>query len=576
MNQGESPQLQELVHQLEAGPLRTVILRVAFFAGVAGLITLYLFLNFRGLNSETAMDQAQVGRQIAAGAGYSTLYVRPLAIWQLLNHRDQLEGGFFPDTYNAPVNPLVNAVVLRPIKRWWPMEPTDLVYIGDRAIAAAGTAFFLAGVLVWFFLIGRIFDRQIAWMTAGLVLLTDMMWRFSVSGLPQMPAFFLFSLVALLTHFAVEAREDKRTTRMLLCLAGAALLLGVMTLTQPVTAWIFGGFLGFVFGFFRPRAVSGLLVFFVFAAVVAPWMARNYMVCGNPFGLSFYGIVDGTVTSEAAFMSNLQPDMGAFGAVKSKLRGGMIGQFENLFGYLGYNAAATAFFFALLHIFRRPTANLLRWGFVAMWAAATLGMALFAPTGPVSVNQLHMLFLPVFIAYGMAFLLVLWARMDLRFAPARIAFISLVFVLAALPMGINLLTTPPTRVNWPPYVPPLINSVSRWMEPGEILCSDMPWATAWYGGRLSLLLPATIKQFITLHDYKYLGGPINGIYLTPVSGNQPFLSQIAKGHYREWAPFIMRSADLSRFPLQFFTPLPVDNECVFYSNRDRWTKRETP
>jgi hypothetical protein len=31
---------------------------------------------------------------------------------------------------------------------------------------------------------------------------------------------------------------------------------------------------------------------------------------------------------------------------------------------------------------------------------------------------------------------------------------------------------------------------------------------------------------------------------------------------------------LSRFPLQFFTPLPVDNECVFYSNRDRWSPRE--
>ncbi|MFZ4483721.1 MAG: hypothetical protein ACOYOL_07055 [Chthoniobacterales bacterium] len=576
MNQGESPQLQELVHQLEAGALRPVIMRIGFFAAAAGLVSLYLFLNFRGLDSEAAMDQAQVGRQIAAGAGYSTLYVRPLAIWQLLNHSEELPSGFFPDTYNAPVNPLINAIVLRPIKRWWPMEPTDIVYIGDRAIAAAGTAFFLAGLLVWFFLVRRIFDSQIAWMTAGLVLLTDMMWRFSVSGLALMPAFFIFSLVALLTHFAVDAREEKGTARMLFCLAGAAFLLGVMTLTQPVCAWIFFGFLAFVFAFFRPRAVSSLLVFFVFASVIAPWLIRNYLVTGNPFGLSFYSILEGTGSSELTFMSNLQPDMTVFGSVKAKLRGGLIGQMENLFSYLGYNAAATAFFFALLHIFRRSTANLLRWGFVFMWASATIGMALFAPTSAVSANQLHMLLLPGFIAFGMAFLLVLWSRMNLGFAPARFAFIFAVFVFSALPMGINLLTTPPTRINWPPYVPPLINSISRWMEPGEVLCSDMPWATAWYGGRLSLLLPSTIKQFITLHDYKYLGGPINGIYLTPVSGNRPFLSQIAKGDYREWAPFIMRSADLTRFPLQFFTPLPVDNECVFYSNRDRWTKAQEP
>jgi glycerol-3-phosphate dehydrogenase len=113
-------------------------------------------------------------------------------------------------------------------------------------------------------------------------------------------------------------------------------------------------------------------------------------------------------------------------------------------------------------------------------------------------------------------------------------------------MAIQLLTAPPQRVNWPPYVPTFINTVSNWIEPDEVLCSDMPWATAWYGGRVSLLLPATVKQFITIHDYKYLGGPVNGLYLTPVSGDRPWISGIAKGDYREWATFIMRTADLSR------------------------------
>jgi hypothetical protein len=570
--QGESVKVQELVHQLEVGSLRVIILRAVFFAAVAGLVGSYLFLNFRGLDSETAMDQAQVGRQIAAGAGFSTLYIRPMAMWQLLNHEDQLPSGFFPDTYNAPLNPLVNAVVLRPIKRWWPMEPTDTIYLGDRVVAAAGVAFFLAGTLVWFFLVRALFDSRIAWMTAGLVLLSDMMWRFSVSGLPQMLMYLLFSVAMLLLHWAFNANEEKRSGRMLLCLSGTALLLGLMTLAQPVAAWIFGGFLAFVFAFFRPRAVSGLLVFFVFAAVVSPWLARNYAVTGNPLGLSFYSILDGTTGTENAFMSSLEPDMGGFGAVRAKLRGGLTSQFENMFSYLGFGVAAAAFFFAMLHVFRRPGTNMLRWCVAAMWLGATVGMALFAPRGPVSVNQLHMLFLPLFTAFGMAFLLVLWNRADLRFPPARIAFISAIFLITAAPVAINFLTSPPMRVNWPPYVPPIINAVSRWMEPGEILCSDMPWATAWYGERLTLLLPATVKQFVTLHDYKYLGGPINGIYLTPVSGNRPFLSQIAKGEYREWSTFIMRTADLSRFPLQYFTPLPVDNECVFYSNRDRWTR----
>ena len=485
-----------------------------------------------------------------------------------------MPSGFFPDTYNFPLNPLVNAVVLRPIKRWWPMGPTDLVYVGDRAIAAAGVAFFLASIFVLFFLVRSLFDRKIAWLTAGLVLVSDMMWRFSISGLPQMLMLFLFTLALLLLHWAFLAREDQRTGRMLLLISGTAILLGLMTLAQPMAAWIFLGFLGFVFLWFKPRAVSGLLVFFHYLGVVAPSLVRNYLVSGNPLGLGIFAILDGTTGSELSFMSTLQPDLTAFGAVRAKLRGGLTSQFENLFGYLGYGVAAAAFFFSLLHIFKRRETNLYRWALVLMWIFAALGMAFFAPRGTVSANQLHMLFLPLFSAYGIAFLLVLWNRLDLRLPFARKVFLGVVFALTALPMAINLLTAPAQRVHWPPYIPPFINSVANWMDPGEVLCSDMPWATAWYGGRLTLLLPATIKQFIDIHDYKYLGGPVNGIYFTPVSGNRPWLTQIAKGEYREWATFIMRTAELERFPLQFFTPLPIDNECVFYSNRDRWTPRE--
>ena len=570
----ESPKVQEIVHALEEGSLKQAVLVAALFAAVAGLAALYLFFNFRGLDNETAMDQAQVGRQIAAGAGYSTLYVRPLAMWQFLGHEERLPSGYFPDTYNFPLNPLVNAAVLRPIKRWWPMTPTDLVYAGDRAVAAVGVVFFLASVFVLFFLVRSLFDRKIAWLTVGLVLVSDMMWRFSVSGLPQMLMLFLFTLGMALFHNALSARDEQRTGRMLMMLSGTAVLLGLMTLAQPVAAWIFLGFLGFVFAWFKPRAVSGLLVFFLYLGTVTPWLVRNYMVCGNPLGLGLFSILDGTTGSELSFMSTLQPDLTAFGAVRAKLRGGLAMQLENLFGYLGYSAAAAAFFFSMIHLFRRRETTLLRWGLALMWLSASLGMAFFSPRGAVSANQLHMLFLPLFSAYGIAFLLVLWNRIDLRLPAARTAFVTVVFAITALPMAINLLTAPPQRVHWPPYVPPFINAVANWMEPGEVLCSDMPWATAWYGGRLSLLLPATVKQFTDIHDYKYLGGPVNGIYLTPVSGNRPWLSQIAKGEYREWATFIMRTAELNGFPLKFFTPLPIDNECVFYSNRDRWTPRE--
>jgi 4-amino-4-deoxy-L-arabinose transferase-like glycosyltransferase len=569
----EDKNVQEFVYQIEAGWLKPLILRFLFFAAVAALAAVYFLVIFRGLDSETAMDQAQIGRQIAAGSGYTTLYARPLAMWQFLNHQEAIPPSPLPETYNFPLNPAVNAVLLRPIKRWWPMQPNDLVYIGDTVIAAAGILLFLGSVLITFYLVRGLFDSRIAWLTVGLIFVTDLLWRFSISGLPQMLLLFLFSAALWLVHRAMMAREDKLTGRTLLWLAGAALFFGLMALAQPLTLWMSLGFLVFVFAWFRLRAISGLLVLFVLAAVVAPWLVRNYLVCGNPFGLAIFSILDGAGSSEFSFMSNLQPDLSAFGAVRAKLRGGLLDQFQNLFSYIGYNVAAAAFFLSLLHIFRQRVTNFFRWALLLMWLFAACGMAAFTPRGEVSHNQIHVLFVPLFIAYGLAFLIVLWNRMDLRFAPARIAFLAAIFLASALPMAVNILTAPPGRVAWPPYVAPIIHTVANWMDPNEVLCSDMPWATAWYGGRQSLLLPATVQQFIAIHDYEYLGGPVNGLYLTPVSGNRPFISQIAKGDYGSWGTFIMRTADLSRFPLQYFTPLPIDNECVFYSNRDRWSKR---
>ena len=107
------------------------------------------------------------------------------------------------------------------------------------------------------------------------------------------------------------------------------------------------------------------------------------------------------------------------------------------------------------------------------------------------------------------------------------------------------------------------------MEPNEITATDMPWAVAWYADRPALWLPDTLKEFNEFNDYGTFGGPLNGLYLTPVSGSENTLSDILKGEYRDWAPVILRSVDLQKFRLQWATLLGLDNECVFFSDRNR-------
>ncbi len=107
------------------------------------------------------------------------------------------------------------------------------------------------------------------------------------------------------------------------------------------------------------------------------------------------------------------------------------------------------------------------------------------------------------------------------------------------------------------------------MKPGEITASDMPWAVAWYADRQSVWLPESISRYTELSDYKVLGAEIDAIYLTPISGSQNTLKDIQRGEYRDWAPLILRSVDLRKFPLKWGTLLGLENDCIFFSDHDR-------
>ena len=62
---------------------------------------------------------------------------------------------------------------------------------------------------------------------------------------------------------------------------------------------------------------------------------------------------------------------------------------------------------------------------------------------------------------------------------------------------------------------------------------------------------------------------MNGIYLTPISGAQNKLRNILKGEYKDWSAVVLRSLDLSKFPLPWASLLGPEGECVFFSDVDR-------
>jgi hypothetical protein len=573
---GAAEAVQHAVHAIETGNIAVWLRRILAVVAVIVLAMIYMWpTHFRGLATSQAMDQAQIGRHIASGHGFKTSFVRPRAVAQLQAHARNVPQKIWSDTYNAPLPPLVDAIALRAVKSHWQMTPHDLVYTGDKAIAIMSILLFLGSVVLLYFTARRLFDQRLALLACGLVVLCDAMWQYSLSGLPQMLLLFLFNGTAYTLVRAIEAKHSGGRVGVWLAAAGVGF--GLLALTHALTIWIFISAFVFCVFFFRPRGWAAAIVLAGFLIIYTPWLLRNYIVSGSPAGIAIYSVLDGTNHSEAAWMRRVDLDLEGMGpgAFREKLATNLVNQGGRLVQYLGWSFVAVMFFAALLHAFKRPEAGGFRWLILMMWVGAVVGMTLFGLNEEqgFAANQLHLIFVPLMTCYGLAFLLVQWNRLGINLRVARVAFITLLYLICATPMLMTLLLMffGPNKslVRWPPYVPPYIAVLNSWMQPNEVTASDMPWAIAWYADRPSLWVPDTIKTMIEFSDYNVIGAPVHGLYLTPISGSQNTLRDIIKGEYRDWAPIIQRTVVIEAFPLKSATLLGLENECVFFSDHDR-------
>jgi hypothetical protein len=129
-------------------------------------------------------------------------------------------------------------------------------------------------------------------------------------------------------------------------------------------------------------------------------------------------------------------------------------------------------------------------------------------------------------------------------------------------------------IQFPPYLPQFMQLFASWTKPNEIIASDMPWAVGWYSDRRSLWLPAKLRTLTEYYDLQTLGAPIAGIYLTPVSRDLGFASQISNGEYKDWLPLILPDPKaLEHFPLRHVVGI-ANGQCLFFSDTPRWEPKQ--
>jgi dolichyl-phosphate-mannose--protein O-mannosyl transferase len=160
------------------------------------------------------MDQAQIGREIARGNGFTTKFIRPVAYYQAKTSKNTaISFEKFEDTYHSPLNPLLLAAVFKVIgaddPEGWQMGENEMVFPLDRVVATVCTLFFLMAIGVNYLLISRIFDAKIAGVCAILMLFCEVFWNYSLSGLPQMLMLLLFSCGIYFVYRAIEQAEGQ-------------------------------------------------------------------------------------------------------------------------------------------------------------------------------------------------------------------------------------------------------------------------------------------------------------------------------------------------------------------------------
>jgi 4-amino-4-deoxy-L-arabinose transferase-like glycosyltransferase len=403
-----------------------------------------------------------------------------------------------------------------------------------------------------FFLASRIFDRRIALLSTAFVLLADQFWQFSLSGLPQMLLLFLFSCAAWVLAVAIRANREGRGTIGLLTVLGV--FLGLMALTHPLTLWISAAVGVFCALYFRARFPRFLIPVVVCLALFSIWIVRDFHVTRTPFGISPFAWLDGLSLSESGWMRELEPDITRVSVSEFRKRAQeefnyQVGSLSTL---LGGVIIAPLFFVSLLHRFKRDETEVFKWAILLMWLFVLSGAVLIGINHQnVSANQIHILFGPLMTCYGLAYVLVCWKRIQPQGAIFGTLFMTLLLSVTGLPALFGFLPGNPP-LQFPPYLPPFMQIFASWTKPDEIIASDMPWAVAWYSDRKSLWLPMKLKTLTEFYDMHTLGAPIAGIYLTPVSRDLRYASEICNGEYKEWLPLILPDQKaLEHFPLNF-------------------------
>ncbi|HTS16222.1 MAG TPA: glycosyltransferase family 39 protein [Verrucomicrobiae bacterium] len=564
--------IQDWIYMLDVGVGIGPYKLGMFCLVVLMLILLYTGTQFYGLRDPEAMDAGQLARNLWRGRGYATQTIRPFEIWYLssVGRRPINSTNMQPELWTPPMYPLLLAGVFHILPPDFTVENGAWTVEADRVVMLTGWLFYLAGLFLMYALAREMFDHRVATMSAFLYVFCNPLMESAIAGLPWglMSVFFLLAAYAVFKaeKWQAEGRSGWWTYSALAVSAGAVAL---GALTRYAFASVLVPLLIYVAVSFpqKWRAKCGVCVL-VFALVLTPWMMRNWRASRTLFGLSRYQMAEGlgAGTDQEIRAGQVQRMLGGAlpsGGLRSQARRVVANGrqlYEVALKDVGANYLVVFFLVGLMHRYRQEEVFRLR-RFV-VWSVL-MAIIWLSVAGPPRRNFLTV-FEPLIIVYGVAFFYVMFERLQFRTRLVRTVFVGAFAVFNALPFAFTLLL-PSGTSPYPPYRADVIALLGKEFGQQELLCSDIPWAVAWYADRSTVWAPYNEQDFYAINDNVKV---MSGIYLTQQTLTTENALEMITGYQRFWTQmFDLKVFPPKSFPMQFAQPWTMDGQQVLISDR---------
>jgi hypothetical protein len=548
-----------------AGNRTGLLLRLGFLALVfAALAAVYALSQFRGLHDPVAMESAQIARHLAEGRGFVTDCARPFDLWYLQAHeRLPAAEAPIPVLWTAPGLPLLQAGLLRLVRPAYAADTAGggrLMPAETRVLVPLGVGLLLLTVLAVWLLASELFGERVALPAAAAYAVSDLALAGSLSGLPltlASPAWMLGLWLAILAVRRSATPERGWGVAGLTLLAGLCTAVAVLAdYTMLVAALAVAALLGMELQ--RRRWLLLPLFVLVVLLVLAPWLLRNLAAGTGILGAWPYAALRETALFPGdALERSAAPVFNAYRS-SAAIRQGLAARLMALFSGTGFVRGGVMLCFFMLALFQRSEQSFVR-ALKGLAVAALLLLALLPPVPGAVAGAGWMALYPLMVVFGMAAFLQALDHEEFFDAAVRPLLMGLLLVLCLLPAGLRMLRGAASA--YPPYYAPIQQFVGGVPGEGELLLTDIPWATAWYGGCKSVLLPNKPEDVDALAGAGW--EKVGGLYLTGTTG----------GESGDAAWLLMRLARQvpESVPLRSGVSLPVGRtDQLLLTREERW------